>query len=55
MDLKALTTQDLYFSGIYRKSKIQIKNAIAVLRRVKFYEMNNLDVCRPRDINFEEE
>lgn len=37
MDLKALTAQDLYFSGIRRGSEIQIKNAIVVLRHVRFY------------------
>lgn len=31
MGLKALTSQDLYFSGIYRESKIQIKNAIVIV------------------------
>lgn len=55
MDLKAFTSQDLYFSGVYGESKIQIKNAIVILRHVKVYEMNNLDVCRPGGINFREE
>lgn len=50
MDLKALTSQDLYFSGIHRESKIQIKNVIVVLCHVKFYEMNNLDVCEPHAV-----